>query len=516
MGAVEVAKEHIAAGDIFQVVLSQRFDLDLDAEPFDLYRVLRLVNPSPYLYFLRTEQCTVVGLLARADGAAARRGRGVAPHRRDPPARRQRGRGRATGGGAVRAPEGARRARDARRPRRATTSAGWSSFGTEHVDEFMTVERYSHVMHLTSQVSGSLAPGKGPIDVLRATLPAGTLSGAPKVRAMQIIDDLEPTKRGVYGGVVGYIDFSGNLDTAIAIRTMVVVARRACLGPGRCRASSPTAIPPRRTPSASTRRPHCSPLSPPPAGRPPPAGAVRRGKGAGPTPPRGTPPPCPPRRRAARDPRQPDAVGDAHVGRRRGRCPGFGLRGRAPRPRRAVGGARRRGGVGARRRRLPPGPVQPGRRCPRGGGVRRRAAAQPPGQARGARAGHAHRRGRLRRGHRGGLRRRGAGPAPALQAPREGRPRSRGLVVPRPAGPAGLGVGGRARRARGHPRAAVFVERRRGGRSPGRDAELPAAAVECSAGAWEALRVEAGIPAMGRELDGRTIARRRPTSSSAA
>ena len=96
------------------------------------------------------------------------------------------------------------------------------SFGTEHVDEFKTVERYSHVMHLTSQVSGRLAPGKGPIDVLRATIPAGTLSGAPKVRAMQIIDDLEPTKRGVYGGVVGYLDFSGNLDTAIAIRTMVV------------------------------------------------------------------------------------------------------------------------------------------------------------------------------------------------------------------------------------------------------------------------------------------------------
>jgi anthranilate synthase component 1 len=86
----------------------------------------------------------------------------------------------------------------------------------------MVVERYSHIMHLTSQVSGRLTPGKGPIDVLRATLPAGTLSGAPKVRAMEIIDDLEPTKRGVYGGVVGYLDFSGNLDTAIAIRTMTV------------------------------------------------------------------------------------------------------------------------------------------------------------------------------------------------------------------------------------------------------------------------------------------------------
>jgi len=95
-------------------------------------------------------------------------------------------------------------------------------FGTEKVDELMTVERYSHIMHLTSQVSGELSAGKGPIDVLRATLPAGTLSGAPKVRAMEIIDELEPTKRGIYGGVVGYLDFSGNLDTAIVIRTMVV------------------------------------------------------------------------------------------------------------------------------------------------------------------------------------------------------------------------------------------------------------------------------------------------------
>jgi anthranilate synthase component 1 len=95
-------------------------------------------------------------------------------------------------------------------------------FGTEKVDEMMTLERYSHVMHLTSQVSGRLVDGKGPIDVLRATLPAGTVSGAPKVRAMEIIDELEPVKRGPYAGVVGYVDFSGNVDTAIAIRTMLV------------------------------------------------------------------------------------------------------------------------------------------------------------------------------------------------------------------------------------------------------------------------------------------------------
>ena len=97
-----------------------------------------------------------------------------------------------------------------------------AKFGTEVVEEFMTVERYSHVMHLTSQVAGTLREGLGPIDVLRATLPAGTLSGAPKVRAMEIIDDLERTRRGVYGGVVGYLDFSGNVDTAIAIRTLIV------------------------------------------------------------------------------------------------------------------------------------------------------------------------------------------------------------------------------------------------------------------------------------------------------
>ena len=101
-----------------------------------------------------------------------------------------------------------------------------AEFGTVHVDELMTLERYSHVMHLTSQVSGALRDGLGPIDVLRATLPAGTVSGAPKVRAMEIIDELEPVKRGPYAGVVGYVDWSGNLDTAIAIRTMFVTRRR--------------------------------------------------------------------------------------------------------------------------------------------------------------------------------------------------------------------------------------------------------------------------------------------------
>ncbi len=221
MGAVEVAKEHIRAGDVFQVVLSQRFDLELDAEPFDVYRALRLVNPSPYLYFVRTEECCVVGsspepMVRLRDGVVVSR-----------PIAGTRGRG------ATEAEDERLAGELAEHPKEvaehvmlvdlARNDVGRVvSFGTEHVDELMSVERYSHVMHLTSQVSGALAPGKGPIDVLRATLPAGTLSGAPKVRAMQIIDELEPTKRGVYGGVVGYLDFSGNLDTAIAIRTMVV------------------------------------------------------------------------------------------------------------------------------------------------------------------------------------------------------------------------------------------------------------------------------------------------------
>jgi anthranilate synthase component I len=219
--AVLVAKEYIRAGDIFQVVLSQRFDLDLGADPFALYRVLRLVNPSPYLYFLRTRHCTVVGatpepLVRLRDGVVVSRPiAGTRPrgHTEDEDDR--------LAGELAEHPKEV--AEHVMLVDLARNDVGRVvSFGSEHVDEFKTVERYSHVMHLTSQVSGRLAPGKGPIDVLRATIPAGTLSGAPKVRAMQIIDDLEPTKRGVYGGVVGYVDFSGNLDTAIAIRTMVV------------------------------------------------------------------------------------------------------------------------------------------------------------------------------------------------------------------------------------------------------------------------------------------------------
>ena len=220
--AVEVAREHILAGDIFQVVLAQRFDFDLDAEPFDLYRVLRQVNPSPYMYFVRQPGLTLVGASPEPMVRVHRRPGRVAARSPAPAA-----------AGAT-DEEDARLAGELREhPKEiaehvmlvdlARNDVGRVvRFGTEQVDEYLTLERYSHVMHLTSQVSGDLAEGRTAIDVLRATLPAGTVSGAPKVRAMEIIDDLEPTKRGPYAGVVGYLDFSGNVDTAIAIRTMVV------------------------------------------------------------------------------------------------------------------------------------------------------------------------------------------------------------------------------------------------------------------------------------------------------
>jgi anthranilate synthase component 1 len=217
--AVEAAKEHILEGDIFQVVLSQRFDVVEPVDPLAVYRVLRLVNPSPYMYVLQHPEATVVGsspealvqvrdgrVISRPIAGTRRRGRNDEHDRR-------------MEAELVEHPK--ERAEHVMLVDLARNDVGRVvRYGTEQVEELMTLERYSHVMHMTSQVAGELADGKGPIDVLRATFPAGTVSGAPKVRAMEIIDELEPTKRGPYAGVVGYVDFSGNLDTAIAIRTM--------------------------------------------------------------------------------------------------------------------------------------------------------------------------------------------------------------------------------------------------------------------------------------------------------
>lgn len=218
--AVEVAKEYIRAGDIFQVVLSQRFGFQLDADPVDVYRVLRQINPSPYMYLLRQPDLTIVGcspeplvqvregrVISRPIAGTRRRGRTDEEDRRM---------------ASELAEDPKERAEHIMLVDLARNDVGRVvSYGSLEVEEMMTLENYSHVMHLTSQVAGDLRPELGVIDVLRATLPAGTVSGAPKVRAMEIIDELEPVKRGPYSGVVGYLDFSGNFDTAITIRTMV-------------------------------------------------------------------------------------------------------------------------------------------------------------------------------------------------------------------------------------------------------------------------------------------------------
>ena len=201
-------------------MLAQRFDLDGHFDPFDVYRVLRQVNPSPYMYFVRHPEATLVGsspepmvqlldgrVISRPIAGTRRRGRTEADDRRM---------------AAELTEHPKERAEHVMLVDLARNDVGRVvRFGTEQVEELMVLERYSHVMHLTSQVAGELADGRNAVDVLRATFPAGTVSGAPKVRAMEIIDELEPPKRGAYAGVVGYVDFSGNLDTAIAIRTMV-------------------------------------------------------------------------------------------------------------------------------------------------------------------------------------------------------------------------------------------------------------------------------------------------------
>jgi anthranilate synthase component 1 len=217
---VERAKEYILAGDIFQVVLSQRFAVPLSTHPFNVYRALRLLNPSPYMYYMQHDDMTLVGsspeMLVRVrDGEVVTR-----------PIAGTRRRGVTTEEDAFLEAElladPKERAEHVMLVDLARNDIGRVvEFGSESVDELMIVERYSHVMHIVSSVSGRLAPGNDCIDVLRATFPAGTVTGAPKVRAMEIIDELEKTKRGPYAGVVGYFDFSGNMDTAITLRTML-------------------------------------------------------------------------------------------------------------------------------------------------------------------------------------------------------------------------------------------------------------------------------------------------------
>lgn len=229
--AVEVAKEHILEGDIFQVVLSERFDFNLDAEPLDVYRVLRQINPSPYMYYLSLPEAVLIGsspepLVQVRDGAVI--SRPIAGTRR---------RGETAADDARLAAELSEHPKERAEHVMLVDLARNDisrviDYSTLNLDELMTLERYSHVMHMTSQVSGKLVKGRNAVDVLRAVLPAGTVSGAPKVRAMEIIDDLEPASRGPYAGAVGYIDLSGNIDAAITIRTMIVQGNRASVQAG--------------------------------------------------------------------------------------------------------------------------------------------------------------------------------------------------------------------------------------------------------------------------------------------
>jgi len=219
---VERSKAYIRAGDIFQVVPSQRFSVRTGADPLDVYRVLRVINPSPYMYFLRLPGVTVAGsspevlVTVRGRVATARPIAGTRPRAADPEA-----------DAALEAEllaDAKERAEHVMLVDLTRNDLGRVSRpGTVRVSELMTVERYSHVMHIVSEVRGELAEDVAPLDVLAACFPAGTVSGAPKVRAMEIIDELERHRRGPYAGCVGYFDFSGNADTCITIRTLVFV-----------------------------------------------------------------------------------------------------------------------------------------------------------------------------------------------------------------------------------------------------------------------------------------------------
>ncbi len=241
MAAVDRVKEYIGAGDIFQCVLSQRFDCTPGVDPFEIYRALRIVNPSPYMYFLRFPMAApgqqvetpahIVGsspeLLVRVHGGRIEY-HPIAGTR----------------------PRGADEAADAALEQDllhdekevaehvmlvdlGRNDVGRvSRFGSVEVKKLMFIERYSHVMHLVSTLKGQLRDGMAPVDAFRSCFPAGTLSGAPKIRAMEIIEELEPTRRGVYGGSIFYADFSGNLDSCIAIRTLFMHGERGSIQAG--------------------------------------------------------------------------------------------------------------------------------------------------------------------------------------------------------------------------------------------------------------------------------------------
>jgi anthranilate synthase component 1 len=231
LNAVTKAKEYIAAGDIFQVVLAQRFEVDLKTSPFEVYRALRIVNPSPYMYFLKMPDTSIVGsspeMLVRIQGndvsyrpIAGTRPRGANDVEDERLAQE------------LKADEKERAEHIMLVDLGRNDLGRVCKYGTVHVEELMFIERYSHVMHLVSSLRGQLPGNIDRLDTMMACFPAGTVSGAPKVRAMQIIDELEPTRRGVYSGAIMYLDFSNNLDSCIAIRTLVVKGNKGYIQAG--------------------------------------------------------------------------------------------------------------------------------------------------------------------------------------------------------------------------------------------------------------------------------------------
>jgi anthranilate synthase component I len=231
LAAVRKAKSYIRAGDIFQVVPSQRFSTATNTDPFEIYRALRVVNPSPYLYFLRLDDVSVVGsspeMLIKVQGRDAF----YRPIAGTLPRGRTEIEDRALESKLLADPK--ERAEHIMLVDLGRNDLGRvCEYGSVQVERLMFVERYSHVMHLVSSLRGRLRPGVDCFDALMACFPAGTLSGAPKIRAMEIIDELEPTRRGLYAGAVLYLDFSGNLDSCIALRTLVAKNGRAYIQAG--------------------------------------------------------------------------------------------------------------------------------------------------------------------------------------------------------------------------------------------------------------------------------------------
>jgi anthranilate synthase component I len=231
LSAVRKAKSYIRAGDIFQVVPSQRFSARTNADPFEIYRALRVVNPSPYLYFLNLDDLAVVGsspeMLVKVQGreVAYRPIAGTLPRGRDEAEDREQE--------SKLLADPKERAEHIMLVDLGRNDLGRvCEYGSVTVERLMFVERYSHVMHLVSSLRGRLREGVDCFEALMACFPAGTLSGAPKIRAMEIIDELEPTHRGLYGGAILYLDFSGNLDSCIALRTLVAKDGRAYIQAG--------------------------------------------------------------------------------------------------------------------------------------------------------------------------------------------------------------------------------------------------------------------------------------------